>query len=218
MKTQFIVYNEHGLHLDCIRSVLLQNFDCENIFTVHCVNICKEFKNLGEELLFIVDASHYNSLQCFTLLDEIWKIFPNVDVLIIGKSKNSDFIKKLYKKGIKGYIDEVSTINELIIAINKIIDKKVFVSENVKKIIFESAFSLENEAINSNNKLLEDLTKRESQLLKLLCDGLTGKEIASQMFISLSTVESHKRSIMMKLNVHNSTRLVKFAIDNNIVA
>ncbi|MGA9213121.1 response regulator transcription factor, partial [Kaistella sp.] len=63
----------------------------------------------------------------------------------------------------------------------------------------------------------EELTAREKDVLLLICDGLRSKEIAGKLFISTHTVESHRRNMMLKLNINNSSKLVKFAMENRLI-
>lgn len=214
MKTKFVIFNDHFLHLECIKSALLQNFSKSEIFGTNNLN---DLKGLSQNVVFLLDVSFYNSIDSFLLLDKILLIQPSINILVISKNSNADFIRKLYKKGIKGFLTSNSSIQELFFAVDEICKNSTYIGESIKKIIFDSAFCTDEKIISNNNKLSEDLTKREIELLRFLCEGLTGKEIAEKMFISKSTVESHKRSMMLKLNIHNTTRLMKFAMDNNIL-
>ena len=62
----------------------------------------------------------------------------------------------------------------------------------------------------------EPLTRRELEILRLICDGLSSKDIGEKLFISINTVETHRKRILMKLNVKNSVGVVKYAMENNI--
>ncbi len=216
MKTKFIVYNEHRLHLDCLKLLLSQHFNDYEIQTIQNIDDVENVLD-DQKSLCILDLSRHNSFDSFGILESILPKAQHADIFVLSKNTNADFIKKLYKKGIKGFININASSEELIAAVNCVLSDEIFICEKVKKIIYQSAFNLEDESAESNNRLSEELTKREIELLKLLCEGLTGKEIANKMYISISTVESHKRSMMMKLNVHNSARLVRFALDNNVL-
>jgi DNA-binding CsgD family transcriptional regulator len=63
----------------------------------------------------------------------------------------------------------------------------------------------------------DPLTKREMEILKLICDGLSSKDISEKLFISINTVETHRKRILLKLNVKNSVGVVKYAIENHII-
>ena len=64
---------------------------------------------------------------------------------------------------------------------------------------------------------IECLTKREMEVLKLICDGLSSKKICEKLFISINTVETHRKKILMKLNVKNSAGVVKYAMENHMI-
>ena len=64
---------------------------------------------------------------------------------------------------------------------------------------------------------IDDLTTRELDVLGLICEGMRAREIAEKLFISIHTVESHRRNIMLKLNINNASRLLKYAIDHHLV-
>jgi DNA-binding NarL/FixJ family response regulator len=63
----------------------------------------------------------------------------------------------------------------------------------------------------------DPLTKRELEILKLICDGLSSKDISEKLFISINTVETHRKRILLKLNVKNSVGVVKYALENHII-
>ena len=63
----------------------------------------------------------------------------------------------------------------------------------------------------------DPLTKREMEILKLICEGLSSKDISEKLFISINTVETHRKRILLKLNVKNSVGVVKYAIENHII-
>ncbi|WP_435522202.1 response regulator transcription factor [Chryseobacterium indoltheticum] len=68
-----------------------------------------------------------------------------------------------------------------------------------------------------NSHIKDPLTKREMEILKLICDGLSSKDISEKLFISINTVETHRKRILLKLNVRNSVGVVKYALENNII-
>ena len=92
----------------------------------------------------------------------------------------------------------------------------MYVNHDAKNALLNYICNVEDE---SSKKLTgwEDITAREKDVLFLICEGLRSKEIAEKLFISPHTVDSHRRNMMLKFNLNNSSKLVKFAMENRLV-
>ena len=97
-------------------------------------------------------------------------------------------------------------------AINLIVRGENYFSDEVKKIYTDSSFSR-----NKQKNYVPELSRREKEVLKLITEEYTAKEIAEELFISQHTVESHRKNIFSKLNVKNVAGLVKYAIENDLL-
>ncbi len=138
--------------------------------------------------------------------------FPHTKVLILTVHNESSLIRNLISIGADGYLLKNSCKEELLDAIYKVQSgEKYFSSEVTLSLMQED---------NSRDELLKsdiEFTKRELDVLRLLADGCTNKEIGEKLFISHRTVDTHRTNIMKKVGVNNVAGLISFAIKNNLV-
>ncbi len=138
--------------------------------------------------------------------------FPHTKVLILTVHNESSLIRNLIGIGADGYLLKNSCKEELLDAIYKVQSgEKYFSSEVTLSLMQED---------NSRDELLKsdiEFTKRELDVLRLLADGCTNKEIGEKLFISHRTVDTHRTNIMKKVGVNNVAGLISFAIKNNLV-
>ena len=141
------------------------------------------------------------------LTEHIKEHYPETKVLIISMYKKLQYIKAAIGKGAKGYIlKDNSDEDELFSAIEKVMAGGVYFDDEVMKIYFD------NEQGPSNPERAK-LTRREKEILQLTYEGLSGPEMAEKLHIALSTIETHRRHLMEKMDVKNVVGLVKKAIE-----
>ena len=123
--------------------------------------------------------------------------------------KERSLIKRMKLLGIKGYLIKTCDSDELIFAINKVLKGSTYFSNK----LFTNSFLDDISDIEKTSSL----SKREHEIIRLLCDGNSNKKIADSLFISHKTVDTHRTNIMQKLNVHNIAELIRFCYRNGIL-
>lgn len=131
--------------------------------------------------------------------------FPWIKIIILSVQTEIAYVKKLFTMGVSGYITKNSPKEELFEAINIVFNGKEYLS---KDLIQRKA------ALADSGVSRKHLSKREIEIIKLIQEGLTNKEISERMFISLKTVESHRTNIFRKLRIKNVAELLKYVHDN----
>jgi DNA-binding NarL/FixJ family response regulator len=121
-------------------------------------------------------------------------------------------IAKLIRIGANGYLLKNAEKNELLEAIYTVSEGNQYFSKEVKEIYNE--FSLK---LNQNSITTTQLSSREEEVIKLISQGLTTQEIGDKLFISLNTVNTHRRNLLSKLNAKNTAGLVKYAVENGFL-
>lgn len=163
--------------------------------------------NIKKPDLILMDVlmPHMNGIEAAML---IRKDFPSIKIIFISMYEESSIIKQCMQYG-DGYIPKASTTEELINVINTVIDGNTYF-HFAKPLIFKQPY---------NDDLIKKykLTKREIELIQLLKNGLTTKEIAGKLFLSSLTIETHRKNIFRKLEVKNISELIVFALNNKIV-
>ncbi|WP_306350984.1 response regulator [Flavobacterium sp. '19STA2R22 D10 B1'] len=139
-------------------------------------------------------------------------------VIVLSSYDDIKLIKEVLKLGASGYLTKQCAGENIIDAIIAVHKGEQYFSKAISDKIF-SSFSGNNvkSSANINGQILSSITERELQILKLISQEYSGKEISEELFISTNTVETHRKNLIKKLNVRNTIGLVKFALKNNLI-
>lgn len=162
----------------------------------------------------IVDIS-IPGLNGIELTKLIKKNVPKTEVLILSMHADTYFVINAIKSGAKGYILKEDSFKLLIEAIKKVSKGRFLLSPAFNSIDVKKIFH--NDTFEEDNNLDQLLTEREIQILQMIAEGFTNSQIAEKLFISTRTVDTHRKNIMKKLNIHNVSGLVKYAIKHKII-
>lgn len=139
---------------------------------------------------------------------------PDVKVLALTMLSEDQHIRKMIKAGASGYILKSSGKQELIKAINTITDGKHYFSNDATQAILQELVSPEVSSTREEQDV--HITEREMEVLKLIVNEFTNQEIADKLFVSVRTVDAHRRNLLQKTGAKNTAGLVKFALKNNL--
>jgi len=123
------------------------------------------------------------------------------------------YLSKAFKLGVKGYLHKENVVEELLLALHTIMRDEVYVSPKISRYIVDKVAGPGEEVSFGG----EELTERETDVLRLLVEGKTAKQIAQVLFISPRTVENYKNNMLKKLGLHRTADLIKYALQNKIV-
>lgn len=141
---------------------------------------------------------------------------PNVKIIAISMFNEESYVTEILSNGASGYILKNTGREELIKAIGIVQSGLSYFSEEVKHTIMKGLMKHDVKK-QQKSKFFPKVSKREKDVLALIIDEHTTQEIAKTLFISLKTVESHRSSLLNKLNVRNTAGLVRVAIEHNIL-
>jgi len=141
------------------------------------------------------------------------KVSPETEILILTMHDSESLIEEVLGAGARGYILKDDADLNLIRAVDVVRQHKPYLSSRVSEAVSKTALPPEAEAGLDRRRL----TPREREILQLLAEGKSNKEIASFLDISVKTAETHRANIMLKLNFHSITELVRYAVRNNII-
>jgi DNA-binding NarL/FixJ family response regulator len=137
-----------------------------------------------------------------------------VKTIIFSMHNSEDYIVKSVEAGANGYVLKDSSKDELLMALRKVAAGEKHFNNQISEIIISS---LINKSKNiSNKKETVKLTKTEKNILGLIVNGLSSREIAEKLFSSIRTIDNHRAHIMKKANVKNTAELVKMALKENL--
>jgi len=175
-------------------------------------DLLANLSSLKEDIL-LLDV-HLPDMDEETLLKEIRKVNPSQKIIYLTLMRGTRFIHKLMKHGIQGYVLKNASLDELYEAIKVVHVGGTYFSKEVD-IISEHDFR--NTITVDESKVDQILSKREIEVLKLVCREFSNSDIAEKLFLSVSTVETHRKNLIAKLGVHNTVGLVKYALKNKLI-
>jgi DNA-binding NarL/FixJ family response regulator len=146
---------------------------------------------------------------------QIVKEFPKVKIIALSMHRESQYVIEMLKSGASGYLLKDCAFEELERAIRTVMDNKTYLSPSISGVVLEDYIQRLSKADSSN---YEVLTVREREVLQLLAEGKSTKQIALELHISTKTVETHRRQIMDKLDIHTVAELTKYAIRKGLTS
>src|ERR1700735_2910523 len=141
---------------------------------------------------------------------------PDTEVLILSVHYSDQLIRDILEAGVRGYIVKSDSDRDLIIAVETLANHKPFFTPRATEVILINCNGARPE--NDLPESIRDrLTSREREIVQLLAEGKSSKEVASSLCISVKTAETHRANIMRKLQLHTVTDLVRYAVRNQII-
>ena len=149
------------------------------------------------------------------ILQQIRAARPDLRIIYLTLLRGTRYIHKLSKYNIQGYVFKNASLDELLQALKVVQDGGTFFSKDIhigdRDEDFRNTITIEDKQID------EILSRRELEVLRLICKEYSNAEIAEKLFLSVSTVETHRKNLIAKLGVNNTVGLVKFALRNNLI-
>jgi len=145
----------------------------------------------------------------------IHKEFPKVKILALTQYDERAYVFPVIEAGASGFISKTAASSELVAGIRSVHRGDSFLSPSVAKFLVEDYQQIA--SMKGSQDPYEQLTNREREVLKLAAEGHTAQEIAAMLVLSPKTVERHRTNLMSKLDIHNRTELVKFALRKGII-
>jgi DNA-binding NarL/FixJ family response regulator len=142
---------------------------------------------------------------------------PKVKVIALSMHYDKQFVSEIFKAGASGYLLKDCAFDELEHAIRVVIENKTYINPQIASLVVESLVN-QPSAINNGSQSYSLLTEREREVLQMISEGNSTKQIASKLNVSAKTIESHRRQVMGKLNIRNVAELTKFAIREGITS
>jgi len=210
---QIAIVDDHQIVRDGIKILLEDEPGFDIAFEAESGDKAVKLSEEHEPDLIIMDITMpiMNGIEATQIIKEK---FPDIKILALTMLTEDQHIRKMIKAGASGYILKSSGKEELIKAINSIIDGKHYFSDDatqtILKQLVEPTVSKTTEPKNAN------ITDREMEVLKLIVDEFTNQEIAEQLYVSVRTVDSHRRNLLQKTGAKNTAGLVKYALNNNL--
>lgn len=204
---RILLVDDHQIVLDGVKALLddLDGFDC--VATADngqkAIDLLKVFD--VDVVLMDIDMPVMNGMEATKIIK---KEFSEIKVISLTQHSERGMVKQLLSCGSDGYLLKNIAQDDLAEAIRKVVAGESVFSEEV-------SLSLAGKALEKNANGVEvELTEREIEILTLIAEGLSSKQIGEQLFISPRTVDTHRTNLMNKLDIHNIAGLIRFALKN----
>lgn len=208
-KQKTIIVDDHKLFRNGLRLILRE---IENIEVISEASNGREFLNQIEVLepdlvLMDINMPGINGIEATR---EAMKKYPNLKIVALSMFGEPEYYEEMVDAGVKGFLLKNSDSTELENALQMVIDGKSYFSQ-------ELLLNIINRKNEPEAQHLHQLSKRETEVLNLMCKGFSNAEIADALFISQRTVDRHKANLMSKTECKNSISLVMYAVKHNLV-
>jgi DNA-binding NarL/FixJ family response regulator len=211
VKTRIGIAEDHQLVLDGIRKVIED--ECEVVGTAtngrDAIALATEYSpevmllDIALPLLNGLDAARY-----------IKRVNSNIRLIFVTIQTNRDYVREAFEAGASGYVLKQAASSELISAIQEVSNGRFFLSSMLAEKFLAGKTGPELNPL----KLFTSLTPRQREVLQLVAEGKSAKEIATNLYISVKTVEFHKKHLMEELNLRTSAELIRYAVEKGFVA
>ena len=212
-KIKVIIADDHHMVLDGLEALIKTTDDIEVIglaYNGHHAFKILELNQLDVDIAVLdIDMPVQDGLETTR---KIRAEYPNIKVLILTMHNNESYIKEIIAAGASGYILKNKGSNELVNAIRAIHAGEEYFSKAVTDTLIKSIQESKKAKPNPQVKL----TKREKEVLTLIGEGLTTKEMSKKLFIADTTIETHRRNLLDKLGVKNSKELILYVAKNGV--
>jgi DNA-binding NarL/FixJ family response regulator len=204
MKTSIFIVDDHYLVVEGIRSLLQHEKNLE--WMGHAMNAasCLDYLKRYQPDVILMDVNLPDKSGT-ELCKEVKKLYPSVFILGLSTFNQQAVVRNMMDNGASGYVLKNATKEELLEAIDMIINGETYFSQEVVH------------SLNEPQPRQPVITRREKEVLQLIAEGLTNTEIADKLFISVPTVNTHRKSIIEKFEVKNTASLIGKAIKTGII-
>ena len=190
-----------------------------NVFTVQSFAGAEEFldflqdcRQLPEIVLLDLEMPGMNGID---LNNQLQKKYPQIKVIILSVHANEKLIASMIRSGADGYLTKNCDKEELIKSVQNVHEQGYYINKKTMQAIQQNSFLKKNTLENVNGLPIE-LSKRETEILQLICKEHSNTEIAAHLFLSVRTVEGHRNSILQKTGCRNTAGLVLFAVRHQL--
>ena len=206
---KIFIADDHHLFRDGIKSFFLHEANIEIVGEAGDGLETLNMLNKMEVNVLIMDVSMPN-MDGTETAETVKKLYPSIKIIMLTMLDTINYIRKLLGIGVDGYLLKTTTKAELLFAVHQVMKGEKFYGTDVQHAFINSFNS---DSVSNEIKL----TKREREILLLICDELNTAEITENLFISVYTVESHRKNLFAKTGAKNVVGLVKFAIENKFL-
>lgn len=209
MSTRVLLADDHAIVRNGIKHILVQ----EGFTVVGEAANGRDAVRIAKEIhpdVAILDFS-MPLLNGIDAAPQIRSVSPRTKVLLLTMYKDEPYVLRALRAGINGYVVKTQAAADLVEAIRSIVHGGLYLSPVISESVVKAALL-------RNERDLDPLTPREREVLQLIAEGKSNKQISQDLGMSVKTVDSHRRNLMVKLDIHETAGLVRYAIRTGLIS
>lgn len=206
-KIKTFIIDDHPMVIEGLRSLLSQLGFVHVSGTADNGDLAMEWLKENETDLILLDINlpDVSGVElCKTIRDK----YPEIKILGISTFSDRSYISRMIANGASGYMIKNASSVEIAEAIKVVMSGKLYMNLDMEYLLKPSPAAAPAD--------MPELTKREKEILGYIADGYTNNKIAEKLFISPSTVDTHRKNLLTKLNVNNTAALIRLAVENGL--
>lgn len=206
-KIRIIIADDHLLIAETWATLINmdQDFEVVKVYD-NTKSLIDEITELKPDIAILdININPFSGIEATKMIK---KLAPGTKIIGVSMHNQPSFAKKMIRNGAMGYVTKNSTKIEMYDAIRSVMKGEKYICAEIQKNITNQML------VDDDDNKLSKLTEREIEIIKLIKNGSTNKEIAEQLFLSPRTVETHRARILKKLDLKNSLSLVKYINDS----
>jgi DNA-binding NarL/FixJ family response regulator len=204
-----LIVDDHQLIREAWTAILQMTNRIKVIGTAETAEEAYEICAVYRPEVVLMDINLKNS-NGFDATEKICNSLPKTRVIGLSLHEDVALVKKFLSKGAKGYLSKNTSREELVAAIDAVMNDKIYLAADIKEKFI-------NQIIDNDKPAEKELTNKEIEIVTLISQGFTSKEIAEKIYISVRTVETHRHNILKKLNIPNAAQLSSWAKDKGYI-
>jgi DNA-binding NarL/FixJ family response regulator len=213
MKTRILIADDHAIVRDGVRALLTAAGDLEVVAEAANGQEAIDLAVSMEPDLVLMDIA-MPGLGGLEATLEIRKRVPRARIIVLSQYGDPEYVRRFLKAGVAGYVLKKAAGAELVAAIRAVLRGGLVLDPEIARGAMQDGGA---PAGADTPDVYETLTDREKQILKLVAEGHSNKEVAELLNISVKTAMSHREHLMTKLQVHNRTELIRFALKSGVI-
>jgi two-component system, NarL family, nitrate/nitrite response regulator NarL len=206
-----LIVDDHQLIVDGLSRIVTEDKSIGTVYQAHngaeAISIVMEFPI--DCVLMDINMPGINGYEATRMIK---KERPGVKIIIVSMLGEPTIVNKLLKAGADAFLIKNTGTEELLSAIRKVMRGEKYVGEKLSSDLYHHL-----SAIRTSRSGEPRLTPREKEVIRFIAEGMTNHEIAVNLFLSPSTIDTHRKNILAKLGLKNTALLIKYAVDNNLL-
>ena len=214
MSIKILLADDHKIVSECLRPLLNKQPDMRVVGEAENGRMAVKLAQQLNPNVVIMDIA-MPDLNGIEATRQIIARCPGVKIITLSMNSDRRYVTGILSAGASGYLTKSCSFEELVSAIRTVVANKKYLSPDISGVVIAESLI---QSSTDKSKVSSILTMREREVLQLLAEGKTVKQIASQLYLSIKTVHTHRKQIMDKLNIHSIAELTKYALREGLTS